>query len=107
METFSEFHLEKLKGTGMFSNKDNLFILSCWLFARIDNENLRRVARLIDRAENPIIYAGQGAVDAYVELRALAEIADIPVTTTLHALGVFDESHPLSLNMVSIIIFFW
>ena len=31
---------------------------------------------------------------------ALAEAANVPVTTTLHAMGVFSEHHPLSLHML-------
>lgn len=42
----------------------------------------------------------QGAVGGRKELRALAAKANVPVTTTLHAMGVFDEEDPLSLHML-------
>jgi hypothetical protein len=48
-------------------------------------------------APNP---ASQGAVAGREELRALAAKANVPVTTTLHAMGVFDEEDPLSLHML-------
>lgn len=54
----------------------------------------------IKRAKKPIIIAGQGCNDSADELKAFAEKLQIPVTTTLHALGTFDERHPLALNMM-------
>ena len=55
---------------------------------------------LIRQARKPVIMAGQGCNDAPAELLAFAEALQIPVTTTLHAMGVFDERHPLALNML-------
>jgi len=40
------------------------------------------------------------AADGAAELRALAELTRIPVTTTLMALGAFPSDHPLSLGML-------
>mmetsp|Transcript_7425 Transcript_7425/g.18273 ORF Transcript_7425/g.18273 Transcript_7425/m.18273 type:complete len:836 (-) Transcript_7425:2119-4626(-) len=54
----------------------------------------------IKRAKKPIIIAGQGCNDSAEELKIFAEKLQIPVTTTLHALGTFDERHPLALNMM-------
>jgi len=65
-----------------------------------DEAALNEVVRLINIAERPIIIAGQGIIDAKEELTALAEAANIPVTTTLHAMGVFDELNPLSMHML-------
>lgn len=58
------------------------------------------LVQLMRRAKKPVIIAGQGCNDAAPELLKLAETLQIPVTTTLHALGCFDERHPLALNMV-------
>jgi acetolactate synthase-1/2/3 large subunit len=55
---------------------------------------------LIKRARKPVIIAGQGCNDSAEELKKFAEKLQIPVTTTLHALGCFDERHELALNMV-------
>lgn len=65
-------------------------------------ESLNRAAALIAGAERPVIYAGAGVIGAKAskELRALADKAKIPVTTTLQGLGAFDELHPLSLHML-------
>ena len=61
---------------------------------------LSKVVQLIKNAKKPVIIAGQGCNDSPEELKAFAEALQIPVTTTLHALGVFDERHPLALNMM-------
>jgi acetolactate synthase-1/2/3 large subunit len=62
---------------------------------------LVEAARLIGRAERPLIMAGHGVIlsDAYDELRALAERTGIPVITTLLGISAFPESHPLHLGM--------
>lgn len=46
-------------------------------------QNLQRAADLINRAEKPIVYAGQGAMHAPEELKALVQQANIPITTSL------------------------
>lgn len=62
---------------------------------------LVEAARLIGRAERPLIMAGHGVIlsDAYDELRTLAERTGIPVVTTLLGISAFPESHPLHLGM--------
>lgn len=60
-----------------------------------------QAARMLDKAEKPLIIAGHGIIiaNAYDELRALAEKTGIPVITTLLGLSCFPESHPLALGM--------
>jgi len=55
---------------------------------------------LIRNAEKPFIIAGQGCNDCPEDLLRFAEDMNIPVATTLHGLGCFDERHPLGLNML-------
>jgi acetolactate synthase-1/2/3 large subunit len=64
-----------------------------------DNE-LLSAAKLINNAQQPILYCGQGALHAFKEVRQLSKIANIPVTTTLLGLGTVNENDPLSLNML-------
>jgi acetolactate synthase I/II/III large subunit len=66
----------------------------------IDILKIKELGKLLKKARKPIIYAGQGCVEASKELRIVAKIFKIPVTTTLHAMGVYDERDPLSLHMV-------
>ncbi|MFW6294919.1 MAG: biosynthetic-type acetolactate synthase large subunit, partial [Halanaerobium sp.] len=63
---------------------------------------IKRAAELINNSKKPIIYAGGGAVisGADKEITALAEKAEIPVTTTLNGIGSFDENNYLSLGML-------
>ncbi|KAL1855698.1 hypothetical protein VTK73DRAFT_8518 [Phialemonium thermophilum] len=65
--------------------------------------SIRRVADLISVAKKPIIYAGHGvncSEGAPELLRALADKASIPVTTSLHGLGTFDELDEKALHML-------
>ena len=63
---------------------------------------LKRAAELINQANKPLIYAGGGAIisGADQEIAELAERAEIPVTTTLNGIGIFDENNYLSLGML-------
>jgi len=66
-----------------------------------DQEQIEAAADAINSAERPLFYVGGGSVlaGAHRELRAAAERANVPVTTTLMALGVFPGDHPLCLGM--------
>ncbi|KAK6502750.1 Acetolactate synthase, mitochondrial [Arthrobotrys musiformis] len=64
---------------------------------------IERSAKLINMAKKPVIYAGHGVLskeEGPILLRELAEKAQIPVTTTLHGLGCFDEDDEKSLHML-------
>lgn len=52
---------------------------------------------LILKAQNPLIYAGEGVIyaGASAELKSFAEQVNTPVITTLKAKGAFPEDHPL------------
>ena len=62
--------------------------------------DVARVAKLLAIAKKPMLYVGQGALDCAPLLRAIAKKANVPVTTTLHAMGCFDEHDPLSMHML-------
>lgn len=66
----------------------------------LDDEITSDMLKFIRRAKKPIIIAGQGCNDSAAELKEFAEKLQIPVCTTLHALGCFDERHDLALNFV-------
>ncbi|MBW1973975.1 MAG: biosynthetic-type acetolactate synthase large subunit [Deltaproteobacteria bacterium] len=71
---------------------------------------IKRAARELRKAKKPVIYAGGGVIhsSANKELTRLAEMLQIPVTTTLMGLGAFPavtkkgskELHPLWLGML-------
>nr|WP_228014532.1 biosynthetic-type acetolactate synthase large subunit [Fortiea sp. LEGE XX443] len=58
--------------------------------------------QLIKESRRPLLYVGGGAIasNAHEEVKQLAELFHIPVTTTLMGIGAFDEHHPLSLGML-------
>ncbi len=58
--------------------------------------------QLIRDSRRPLLYVGGGAIasNAHLEVRQLAEMFNIPVTTTLMGIGAFDEHHPLSVGML-------
>ena len=65
--------------------------------------SLKRVADMVNKAKQPVIYAGQGIIlseGGPEALKELAEKSSLPVTTTLHGLGGFDELDPKSLHML-------
>ena len=63
-------------------------------------EAIGEAARLLSSAERPVLYAGQGVhfAEAWDELKELAELLNIPVTTSLEGKSAFPENHPLSLG---------
>jgi acetolactate synthase-1/2/3 large subunit len=63
---------------------------------------IKKAAKMINEAKRPVLLVGHGVVisEAYDELRALAERAQIPVITTYLGLGSFPETHVLSYGMV-------
>ena len=65
-----------------------------------DPADVDRVARALLEAERPVIYAGQGVhyARAWTQLRALAELLEAPVTTTIEGKSAFPEDHPLALG---------
>jgi len=69
---------------------------------RANKLQLKRAAELINQAKKPVIYAGGGTIisGADQEIKELAEKAEIPVTTTLNGIGIFDENSYLSLGML-------
>lgn len=65
-------------------------------------EQVREAARVLIRAERPVIVAGGGvtASGAESEVVELAEMLNIPVATSLNGKGTIREDHPLSVGVV-------
>ena len=65
-----------------------------------DSEIVTKAAKLINEAQKPLIVSGQGVslAQAEKELRQLAELANIPVATSLLGIGTFPSTHPLSIS---------
>lgn len=66
----------------------------------INTDDVKAIARMINQAEKPVIYAGGGIVasKACAELKTLVRKADIPLVHTLMATGVIgDDEHDLGM----------
>jgi acetolactate synthase I/II/III large subunit len=63
---------------------------------------INQALNLIRRSARPLLYVGGGAIasNAHAELAQLADIFQIPVTTTLMGKGAFEENHPLAVGML-------
>ncbi|HNJ05362.1 MAG TPA: biosynthetic-type acetolactate synthase large subunit, partial [Leptospiraceae bacterium] len=64
--------------------------------------DVKKLAEALNKAERPLLYVGGGAINsgASKEIKALAEKAMAPVTTTLMGLGAFPGTHILSVGML-------
>lgn len=66
--------------------------------------SILKAAALLKVAKRPVLLVGNGIMasgpEAAAAVTQLARKAQIPVATTLHGLGSFDETDPLSLRMV-------
>lgn len=78
------------------------FIRSYIPYPEIAQEDVERVAEMINAAERPMILSGHGIMisEAEKELAELAEKADIPVTATLLGLSTIPSDHPLYKGML-------
>ena len=57
------------------------------------------ISNIINKSEKPILYVGQGCNNYSEQLRYLIDKYQIPITTTMHAMGVYDERKELALQM--------
>jgi len=65
-------------------------------------QQIRRAAKMIEAAKQPVILIGGGVIasEAAKEVARLATLTQIPVTSTLMGLGGFPGDHPLFLGML-------
>jgi acetolactate synthase-1/2/3 large subunit len=67
---------------------------------KLFKNNIQSIADIINKSSKPILYIGKGCIENSDLIRKLSKLANIPVTTTLHGLGIVDESDELSLKML-------
>jgi acetolactate synthase-1/2/3 large subunit len=63
---------------------------------RLDEDAIERAAKLLEKAQRPLIFVGGGALDASAEVRALAERLGAPVAAYRRGKGIMDDRHPLT-----------
>lgn len=69
-------------------------------------EQVRRAAELLIGARTPMVHAGSGIIhaQAWGELAELAELLELPVTSSWAARGAFDERAPWAMPMTAIVL---
>eukprot|EP00871_Galdieria_phlegrea_P004025 jgi/Galph1/4623/GphlegSOOS_G3209.1 len=74
----------------------------CRPIPQVSFKQIVQAVKLIQESNQPLLYIGGGAIssDSYLEIKALAEYLQIPVTTTLMGKGIIEDTHPLSLGML-------
>jgi acetolactate synthase I/II/III large subunit len=66
-----------------------------------DPDDVAAAVKALLAAKDPLLHVGEGVyyADATSELLRFAELAQVPVLTTLKAKGAFPENHPLSIGV--------
>ena len=66
-----------------------------------DPDDVKAAVKTLLAARDPLLHVGEGVLyaDATAELLRFAELAQVPVLTTLKAKGAFPENHPLSVGV--------
>jgi acetolactate synthase-1/2/3 large subunit len=66
-----------------------------------DPDDVAAAIKVLRAAKDPLLYVGEGVyyADAMAELLQFAELAHVPVLTTLKGKGTFPENHPLSVGV--------
>lgn len=65
-----------------------------------NHDDIKKICDMLSNSKKPVLYVGKGCNHSHKKLLKFAELLKIPVTTTLHGLGSFPETHYLSLKMV-------
>ncbi len=98
------FHSHSLRGKVGPHTRPALYSLDAYLpnaAPPADPAAIEEAARLLGKAQRPLIIAGNGVrvSRAWQELVALAEVLGAPVTTTGGGKGTFAETHDLALGV--------
>src|SRR5215470_477820 len=66
-----------------------------------DPDDVKAAVQALLRAQNPLLYVGEGVFysQAMAELQQFAELAQVPVLTTLKGKSAFPENHPLAVGV--------
>ncbi|MCR4627202.1 MAG: acetolactate synthase large subunit, partial [Treponema sp.] len=91
---------EELEKTA--ENADRVNLKRIMHVKSVSDKDIENAVKLINKAKRPVIYAGGGIIisDAFAELKALAEKADIPVSMSLMGKSAFPNKHALALGMI-------
>ena len=83
-----------MKETKMYFQSNKKQILQTKTYSNLEN-----VKQLLHKSKKPILLIGQGCQHSYEKIREFSTKYSIPVTTTIHGMGIVSETDPLSLEM--------
>jgi acetolactate synthase-1/2/3 large subunit len=89
-------------GTSDFSYSPCTKIRSYKPIPKTEESDLKRAAKMINAAKNPLIVWGQGVIlgEAEEEFRAFVEKSGVPAAWTILGVSAIETSHPLNVGMV-------
>jgi acetolactate synthase-1/2/3 large subunit len=89
-------------GTSDFSYNPCTKIRSYKPIPETEESDLKRAAKMINAAKNPLIVWGQGVIlgEAEEEFRAFVEKSGVPAAWTILGVSAIETSHPLNVGMV-------
>lgn len=95
-ELFLKFNKNLTDNLYYFKNKN---IKKSKKYKNISDKNyILNISKVINESKKPILYIGQGASGLSKELMFILNEYEIPATTTIHGLGLIDQSNKLSLK---------
>lgn len=88
----------------ILSNKIDEFEVNRTIYNKnLNNINIKKIdeiSHVINNSEKPVLYVGQGCNNYSKELTEFVDNSNIPITTTIHAMGCYDETKDLSLKFL-------
>jgi acetolactate synthase I/II/III large subunit len=92
----------KFRGEGLLELRGYRERMRALYEGRMPEQTGAAFFEMLRQSDRPLIYAGGGVIkgDASRELRKFSTTFQIPVVTTLQAIGCFDTTHDLSLHML-------
>lgn len=73
----------------------------CYL-CESDMSSLDEAQKLISKSKKPLFVLGAGAISQAENIKMLADLYQIPITTTYNARGIISEEDPINLGLVGI-----
>lgn len=84
--------------SNIYQEEINMIINKNELIKKPKTHKLYLISELINKSKKPIMILGQGSLGNNKKLLEIIEKNNIPFTTTIHAKGIVNDIHPLSLS---------
>ena len=93
---------DMLMAETMFEYPDTVSMRGYSVIGGGTDSQVKKAARMIEESNKPLLYVGGGTLNSGAAhlLTELAHKTRVPVTTTLHGIGSFPETDPLSVGML-------